>query len=68
MGHILRMGEGRLLRNALEAEWEQQGGKCRGLLVDALKVDRFSNRDLWRGLVEQMYKNPTKSKCRKVVD
>ena len=57
------MGEGRLLRRALEAEWDSLGGECRGLLYDTPRVDNFedlvmlaSDRDLWRGLVEKMYK------------
>ena len=38
VGKILRLDEGRLLRNALEVEWEQQGGSCKGLLGDVPEV------------------------------
>ena len=74
MGEILRLGEDRLLRNALEIEWDQQGGSCGGLLRDVPEVDSFSqlidiasDSNLWRGLIDQIYKKPRRSKRRKEV-
>ena len=71
---ILRLDEGRLLRNALEIEWEQQGGSCRGLLGDVPEVDSFSqlidiasDSGLWRGMIDQIYKKPRRPKRRNEV-
>ena len=61
VGEILRLEEDRLLRNALEVEWDQQGGSCGGLLRDVPEVDSFSqlidiasDSDLWRGMIDQI--------------
>ena len=69
VGHILRLEDGRMLRRALEEEWSRQSDGCRGLLYDTPVVDTFnelvliaSDRDLWRGLVEKIYKKKPKRK------
>ena len=69
VGHVLRLGEGRLLFKALEAEWDSLGGAGGGLLYDAPRLESFnelvmvaSDRDLWRGLVEKIYKRKPKKR------
>ena len=74
VGEILRLEEDRLLRNALEVEWDQQGGSCGGLLRDVPEVDSFSQLidiasdiKLWKGLVDQIYRKPRRPKRRNEV-
>ena len=74
VGEMLRLGEERLLRNALEIEWDQQGESCGGLLRDVPEVDSFSQLidiasdiKLWKGLVDQIYRKPRRPKRRNEV-
>ena len=75
VGHILRLEEGRLLRVAIEEEWGRQADSCRGLLYDTPRVDSFSelvliasDSDLWRRLVEKVYKKKPKRKRKGIVE
>ena len=67
VGKILRMEEGRLLLRALEEEWSLEATGNKGLLYDTPIVDTFNelivlahDEELWRGLVESIYKRKPK--------
>ena len=67
VGKILRMEEGRLLLRALEEEWSLEAKGNKGLLYDTPIVDNFNelvvlahDEELWRGLVESIYKRKPK--------
>ena len=67
VGKILRMEEGRLLLRAMEEEWSLETTGNKGLLYDTPIVDTFNelivlahDEELWRGLVESIYKRKPK--------